>query len=143
MQVAWWKMVKKQDIIQTIGKRKMSLARAILRPGKGIVRINSRLLSTIMPEMARERIKEPLFLAPEIADKVNIKVIVRGGGWNSQAEAVRLAIARALIEHSSNPELKERFNIYDKYLLVADTRRTEPHKCYRSAARSQRQTSKR
>ena len=135
-------MVKK-EIVQTIGKRKMSLARATLKPGKGIVRINSKLISSVTPEIARERIKEPLFLVPEISEKVDIRVIVRGGGWHSQAEAVRLAVARALLKYSPSPELKERFNTYDKYLLVADTRRTEPQKCYRSAARRQRQTSKR
>jgi len=108
------------------GKRKQAIARATLTQGKGIVRVNNQLLQSYTPVIARHKIMEPLQLAPDVADKVNISVNIRGGGYNSQAEAARLAIARSLVEHSSR--LKERFLNYDRQLLVADIRRKETSK---------------
>jgi small subunit ribosomal protein S9 len=134
-------MVKK--IEKTSSKRKTSIARATVKPGKGVVRINSTNLDVYEPELARKSIKEALVLAGDLPKKVNIKVNVRGGGWQSQAEAVRLAIAKGLVEFSKDPKLKQTYLDYDRYLLVADVRRTEPQKPYRSAPRAKRQKSKR
>ena len=64
-------------------------------------------------------------IAEEIAGKVDISVNVHGGGWQSQAEASRLAIARALVEYSRGDKLKRAFLDYDRHLLVADTRFNE------------------
>ena len=130
-------MVKKS--IQTTGKRKMSLAKATLSPGTGVIRINKRLLSTITPSISRERIMEPLILSEDAATKVDIHVDVNGGGWQGQAEATRLAIARALVEF--NKKLKKTFLDYDRHLLVADVRRREQRKPNDSRARSARQKS--
>lgn len=127
----------------TVGKRKTSIARAVIRPGKGIVRINKLLLDVWGTKFAREKVKEPLYLAGDLAKKVDIEVNVKGGGFMSQAEAVRNAIAKALVEFSRSKTLRKTFLEYDRHLLVADVRRTEPHKPCRSSARRGKQTSKR
>jgi small subunit ribosomal protein S9 len=135
--------MKETKSIVTIGKRKTSIAKASIKEGKGIVRINSINLDVYTPEMSKQKIMEPLVLAGEIAKKYNINIRVSGGGFMSQAEAVRMAIARALVEITKDVKLKKRFLDYDRHLLVADVRRTEPQKPNRSAARAQKQTSKR
>ena len=72
--------------------------------------------------------REPLILAGDAANKVDIDVSVFGGGITSQAEAARLAIAKALVAFTKNDKLKEIFLGYDRNLLVADVRRKEPAK---------------
>lgn len=134
-------MINKSII--TNGKRKTSIARAVISKGSGVVRINSVLLNVYGNKIARLKIKEPLMLAGDLSSKVDIKVKVKGGGWQSQAEAVRLAISKALVEYSKKESLKKTFLEYDRHLLIADIRRTEPQKPYRSAARARRQKSKR
>ena len=115
-------------IVHIAGKRKASVARATLKEGSGIVRINKLLLDHYGNKISRMKILEPLTIAGEIAKKVNISVNVKGGGWQSQAEASRLAIAKALVEHTRGDKLKKTFLEYDRHLLVADTRRNEPCK---------------
>ena len=129
-------------VVHTSGKRKSSIARATLREGKGQIRINSQILSTYKPAFAKEKIMEPLSIAgDEIIKKLKIDVNVKGGGIISQAEAVRLAIARALIAHTQSKKLEKEFLSYDRHLLVADTRRKEPCKPNDSKARKKRQKS--
>ena len=108
------------------GKRKTSIARATLKEGKGRVRINGKLLDIIEPRLARMKMREPILLAGDAADKVDIKVNVIGGGIMSQADASRLAIAKSLVQH--NKKLEKVFLNYDRQLLVADVRRKETHK---------------
>lgn len=129
----------KQKAIQTSGKRKFSIARAVLRPGKGKITINDKLINSYTPELARQSIMEPLILAEGISNNVDIDVVVSGGGIQGQAEAVRLAIAKALVEFDK--KLKRVFLDYDRHLLVADIRRKESRKPNDSKARSARQTS--
>lgn len=129
-------------IVQTAGKRKTAIARATARHGKGVVRINARLLELCEPEFARMRLQEPLLLAGPKAAEVDIDVNVIGGGWSAQTEAARLAIARALIAFTGSKELKETFLDYDRHLLVADTRFKEARKFgTHSKARAKRQKS--
>ena len=124
------------------GKRKRSIARAVIRNGKGQVRINKMLLDVINPVFARDKIREPLLLAgDELVKKVKIDVDVKGGGWNSQAEAARLAISRALVYFLKNKELEKRFLQYDRQLIIADVRRKETRKPNDSKARKKRQKS--
>ena len=123
------------------GKRKRAIARATLNEGKGIVRINSKLLEHYEPELSKMRIMEPLMLAPEISKKVNISVSVHGGGFQSQTDAVRLAIARALLQFSKDKSLKQTFLEYDKHLVIADVRRAESSKPNDSKPRASRQKS--
>ena len=115
-------------IINTSGKRKAAIARATLMQGNGLVRVNSIPLDFIEPKMSRLKLREPLILAGDIANKVDIDVRVFGGGITSQAEASRLAIAKALVNFTKNDKLKEIFLNYDRNLLVADVRRKEPAK---------------
>lgn len=130
-------MVKK--VVQTIGKRKRSLAKATLSAGKGIIRINHQLLDTMQPEILRQRIMEPLLLSEDSWQKVDINISVAGGGVQGQTEAIRLAIARALVEF--NKKLKKPFLDYDRHLLIQDVRRREQRKPNDSKARSSRQKS--
>jgi small subunit ribosomal protein S9 len=117
-------LTKKKDVHIEIGKRKKAIARAIARPGTGIITINSKSLEVYEPEELKLMIKEPLILSGK--NDLDINVSVKGGGVFGQATAARQAIARSIIEFDKT--LKESFASYDKTLLVADSRRTEPHK---------------
>lgn len=129
-------------VIITTGKRKRAVARATLREGKGDVRVNGQSLSTFTPIMSRQRIQEPLILAGDLSSKIMIDVAVHGGGFSSQAEAARLAAARAILQYSKDKKLKENFLAYDRHLLVADVRRKESAKPNRhSQARAKTQKS--
>ena len=128
-------------IIHTSGKRKTATARATLSKGKGIIKINSVPLELFTPAFARERIREPLLLAGKIVKTVDIRINVNGGGRIAQSEAVRLAIAKGLVEFTEDEKLKSLFLTYDRHLLVADPRRTEKSKPNRSKPRSRRQKS--
>ncbi len=125
--------------IHTKGKRKSAIARATLHPGKGKVRINGQWLDHFSTEALRLRINEPLLLVGDLAKNVDIDVNVMGGGVNGQADAARLAIGRALVEH--DPKLKTVLEEYDRLLLVADVRRKETRKPNDSKARAARQKS--
>lgn len=114
--------------INTSGKRKRAIARATLKPGKGLVRINSIPIESVQPRMSRLKLEEPLILAGEAAGKVDIDIRVSGGGTTSQAEASRLAISKALLSFTKSDKLKEAFLNYDRNLLVADVRRKEAAK---------------
>jgi small subunit ribosomal protein S9 len=112
--------------IHISGKRKTAIARATLNEGSGKVRINKILLDVYEPKIARMKLREPLLIAGDVVQKVDIDVNVNGGGLVSQAEAARLAIARILAVYDK--KLEEPFLKYDRHLLVADVRRKETHK---------------
>ncbi len=128
-----------QKVIHTKGKRKQAIARATLHPGTGRVLINNIALEHYSNHLSRLRVQEPLLLAGEAAQGIDLAVNVCGGGVNGQADAARLAIARALVQH--NPQLKRTFDEYDRLLLVADVRRKEARKPNDSKARAARQKS--
>ena len=129
-------------IIITSGKRKTAIARAIFKPGKGRVYINNIPLELYPIEMARWKMMEPLLLAgKDVRSKIDIKVNVKGGGVMAQADAVRMAIARGLIEWTGSEELKKLFLEYDKTMLSGDPRQTEPKKFARYSARRRWQKS--
>jgi len=126
----------------TSGKRKTAKATAVLVEGTGIIKIN-KIPYTRLPQLRRLGIEEPLMIAREILKDVNvdIEVTTHGGGKEGQAEAARLAIARALVKYSKSDALKKAYAAYDKTLLVADVRRKEANKPGDSKARSRRQKS--
>ena len=129
-------------IITAAGKRKRAIARATIKPGKGIVKINNKILDFYEPKISRLKLREPLIIAGDLINKVNISLNVFGGGISSQADASRLAIAKGLVEYSKSDKLKEQFLNYDRNLLVADVRRKEPAKPNRHGqARAKRQKS--
>lgn len=128
-------------VVHTSGRRKSSIARAILKEGKGVVRVNGIMLDVFEPEIARLRIREPLLLAKDLADKADINIIVNGGGIMSGSDAARTAVARALVEFGGKGALREKFVKYDRTLLVSDVRSKEPCKPNDSKARAKRQKS--
>ncbi len=124
------------------GKRKRSIARATIFEGKGQVKINNQPYE-ILPMLQKLMIQEPLSIAKEKLGKLDFDILVRvkGGGKESQIEASRLAIARALVKATKSNELKKEFLLYDRNLLIADTRRKEPYKPGDSKARAKMQKS--
>jgi small subunit ribosomal protein S9 len=124
-------MVKKKEkpkVILTLGKRKDAVARAKVVAGSGKIKINCVPLEVWGNEFLRMRVTEPLMLAGDLAKKVDIDVNVRSGGTTGQTEAVRMAVARALVDFYKSKELRQKFISYDRNLLVFDPRRNEPHK---------------
>jgi len=121
------------------GRRKTSTARVFLRPGKGAISINHREFNEFFPtEALRTQIKQPL-LVTETADKFDILATVGGGGVSGQAGAVRLGIARALVEY--NTELRKRLK--KGAFLTRDARIKERKKYGLAGARKRFQFSKR
>ena len=121
------------------GRRKTSTARVFLRPGKGTITINRREFNEFFPtEALRTQIKQPLVLT-ETADKFDILATVGGGGVSGQAGAVRLGIARALVEY--NVELRKRLK--KGAFLTRDARIKERKKYGMAGARKRFQFSKR
>lgn len=116
-------------VIHVSGKRKKAIARATIKPGKGQIRINRKLVNLYQPKLARLKIMEPLLIAGnDVTNKIKIDVDVKGGGWLGQAEAARLAIARGLVQFTNSKVLERNFLDYDRQLLVADVRRRESRK---------------
>ncbi|MBI4738017.1 30S ribosomal protein S9 [Candidatus Woesearchaeota archaeon] len=132
--------MSKPKTVNTTGRRKRSIARAVLIQGKGMVRINGQSLDTIEPRLVRMKLREPLMLAGDVATKVHIDVNVNGGGIMSQADAARLAISRALAA-AGGEKIRQVLLNYDRAFLVADTRRKEQRKPNDSKARAKRQKS--
>ena len=132
-------MAKK--IVNTSGKRKTSIANATLKKGIGRVRINKKPVELYEPEIARWKIFEPLKLAGSHVDKIDIDVSVSGGGFMSQANAVRTSIARGLVEFTGDASLKVSFLDFDRNLLVNDSRIKETKKPLGRGARKKKQKS--
>jgi small subunit ribosomal protein S9 len=132
---------KKQTLFKA--KKKEATAQATIKQGKGVVRINTRNLNLIEPASLRALIQEPIILAGDAAQGVNISVNVHGSGPISQALAARGTIAKALVEYTGDEKLRKRYLEYDRMLLVDDPRRTEPKKPLGPKARRKKQHSKR
>jgi small subunit ribosomal protein S9 len=121
------------------GRRKTSSARVFLRPGKGNVTVNRREFEAFFPtEALRTQIKTPLVLT-QTAEQFDVVASVAGGGINGQAGAVRLGIARALVEY--NNELRKTLKKWG--LLTRDARAKERKKYGMAGARKRFQFSKR
>jgi small subunit ribosomal protein S9 len=132
-------MVKKEPkTIMTTGKRKDSKARAKIESGKGRVSINSVPLEIWGTAMSRMRVKEALVLAGDVAKKVDIYVTSIGGGVMGQADAIRMSIARSLVDFSKSLDLRKRYVEYDKSILAFDFRRNEPHHGHGASKRGSR-----
>lgn len=127
------------DVINTIGRRKTSVARLYLQSGKGAFKVNERTLEEYFPsEILRLIVQQPLELTKE-SGKYDLKINVDGGGIKGQAEAIRLAISRALceIDEDFRPVLKK------EGFLTRDPRMVERKKYGRAKARRRFQFSKR
>lgn len=128
-------------IVNTSGKRKTAIARATLRPGSGMVRINSVPLEVYPNEMVRMKISEPLLLVPNAIDEIDVAIDVNGGGIMGQAEAVRTALARGILKWHNDPQIKDIYLSYDRSLLVNDSRQKESKKPHGRGARKKFQKS--
>jgi len=136
--------VTKSKSVMVKSKRKTSVARASVKPGKGMIRVNGVDINAIPSAMFRNMALDPLNisgLAKEVWKKTDITINVRGGGTSSQTQAVRGAIAKGLVAFSGSEALKSEFMGYDRALLVDDPRRVEPKKFRGPKARARFQTS--
>jgi len=127
------------EVIKTIGRRKTAVSRAYLSSGKGEIKVNNRDFKEYFPsEVLQIIVKQPL-VTTEQNDNFNISINVFGGGLSGQAEAIRLSIARALVEldQESRPALKA------EGFLTRDSRMVERKKYGRRKARRAFQFSKR
>lgn len=129
-------------VTNTSGKKKTAIARATVSDGAGRVRVNSKPIELIEPELARLKMLEPFRIAgDEVRDAVDIDVTVTGGGFSGQADATRTAIARALVEFTNDMELRDAFLSFDRTLLVNDVRQSESKKWGGPGARARYQKS--
>ncbi len=128
-------------IINTSGKRKTAIARATVKAGKGVVRINSVPLPEYGTELVRMKISEPLILVPDAMNGVDVSIDVHGGGVMGQAEAVRTALARSILKWRNDPAIKDAYLAYDRTLLVNDSRQKESKKPHGRGARKKFQKS--
>tara|TARA_B100001113_G_scaffold80615_1_gene63537 strand:- start:302 stop:691 length:390 start_codon:yes stop_codon:yes gene_type:complete len=127
------------EIHYATGRRKTSSARVYLSKGKGDITVNSKPLNEYFGrQVAQMLVMQPLKLT-ELDEKVNIKVMVKGGGSFGQAGAIRHGISRALIEYDEElrPQLKK------AGLLTRDPRKVERKKPGLKKARKSSQFSKR
>jgi len=125
--------------IQTVGRRKRSVARVLLTPGKGEWKVNGRPMDDYFPRPTHQiRVVEPLKVTG-LDGTFDVTVRVRGGGLSGQSDAVRMGLARALVEHDEEhrPALRE------KGMLTRDPRQVERKKPGRPKARKRFQFSKR
>ncbi len=128
------------EVINTIGRRKSAVARLYLSKGKGKFVINNRDIEVYVPsQILRNKINEPFTRCELDNQEWDLKVNVSGGGITGQAEAIRLAIARALVEY--NAELRRMLKVDS--LLTRDPRMVERKKFGQKKARKKFQFSKR
>ena len=131
-----------KKIMVISGKRKTAIARAVVRPGVGRIRINRTPLEIYEPEIAREKLMEPLIQAgDEVWKQVDMDVKVSGGGYMGQAEAARMAIANALLKWTRSSHLRTVFVEYDRTMVAGDPRQKEPKKFGGPGARARDQKS--
>lgn len=134
-------MAAEVKIINTSGKRKTAVARAVVQEGSGKVRINKVPLEVMVPELARLRIMEPLVLIPDLVAKIDIDVSVAGGGVMGQAEASRTAITKGIVAYYNDENLEKALKVYDRSMLISDVRRKLPKNPLGRGARKKRQKS--
>ncbi|MAR44571.1 MAG: 30S ribosomal protein S9 [Gemmatimonadaceae bacterium] len=128
-----------ENHIQTVGRRKSSVARVLLRPGKGDWSVNGRSMQDYFPRPTHQiRVEEP-FKVAELEGAFDVVVRVNGGGLTGQSDAVRLGLARALVAHDE--ELRSAMR--EKGMLTRDSRQVERKKPGRPKARKRFQFSKR
>ena len=129
-------------VTNTSGKKKTAVARATVSDGEGRVRVNAQPVELVEPEMSRLKMLEPFRIAgDELRDGIDIDVRVEGGGISGQADAVRTAIARGIVQHTNDAELRDAFMSFDRSLLVNDVRQSEPKKWGGPGARARYQKS--
>jgi len=131
-----------KKVLVVSGKRKTAVARAIVKPGVGRVRINRTPIEIYEPEIAREKIMEPLLQAGgDVWKQVDIDIKTSGGGYMGQAEAARMAVTNALLKWTKSSHLRTVFTEYDRTMIVGDSRTKETKKFGGPGARAKEQKS--
>ncbi|KAI6189937.1 putative 40S ribosomal protein S16 [Aphelenchoides bicaudatus] len=135
--------------VQVYGRKKMAIAVAYAKEGRGLIKVNGRALEHLQPEILRIKLQEPMLIVG--ADKfagIDMRIKVKGGGCVSQIYAIRQAIAKALVayyqknvDEQNKKILKEMLASYDRNLLIADCRRKEAKKFGGPSARARYQKS--
>lgn len=127
------------EAINTIGRRKAAVARIYMNDGKGQITVNQKDFKEYFPQETLQYVVEQPIKIAEVEGKYDIKVNLDGGGFKGQAEALRLAIARALVK--IDPEYKPLLKSHG--LLTRDPRAVERKKPGQPKARKRFQFSKR
>ena len=127
------------EVVNTLGRRKTSIARIYLKEGTGKITVNDRDYKEYFPTLTLQYVVRQPFEICELIDKYDIKANLNGGGTSGQAEALRLAISRALCK--INPEFRP--SLKSKGLLRRDPRMVERKKPGQPKARKKFQFSKR
>lgn len=127
------------ETVNAVGRRKAAVARVIVKEGNGVITINKRPLEVYFPSSILQYIVKQPLTTLDVAEKYDIHVNLDGGGYKGQAEALRLAIARALVK--INPEDKHALRV--EGFMTRDPRVVERKKPGRPKARKRFQFSKR
>ncbi|HUN21346.1 MAG TPA: 30S ribosomal protein S9 [Muribaculaceae bacterium] len=127
------------ETVNAVGRRKAAIARVIVKEGNGTITINKRPLDVYFPSSILQYIVKQPMLTLDCVEKYDIKVNLDGGGYKGQAEALRLAIARALVK--INPEDKPALRAQG--FMTRDPRSVERKKPGQPKARKRFQFSKR
>jgi small subunit ribosomal protein S9 len=127
------------EIINTIGRRKTSIARVYVQPGKGVIRVNNRDLNDYFSSEILQTTVKQAMTSVKVDGNYDVTVNVEGGGVKGQAEAIRLGIARAMVKING----ETRSPLRKEGLLTRDSRMVERKKPGRRKARRKFQFSKR
>ena len=127
------------EVINTIGRRKSAVARIYMTDGKGNITINKKKFTDYFPLATLQSIVKQPLVTLDVLEKYDIKVNLYGGGFKGQAEALRLAISRALVEENAENKPALKVNGF----LTRDPREVERKKPGRPKARKRFQFSKR
>ena len=131
-----------KKVLVVSGKRKTAVARAVVKPGVGRIRVNRTPVEIFEPEIAREKIMEPLLQAGEdVWKQLDMDIKTLGGGYMGQAEAARMAVANALLKWTKSTHLRTVFTEYDRTMVAGDSRSKEPKKFGGPGARAKEQKS--
>ena len=139
----------KTQVVQCFGRKKNAVAVAVVKQGKGVLRVNGSPIELLEPQSLRVKVLEPiLLLGLKRFQSLDIRVRVRGGGYVAQIYAIRQALSKGVVAYyqkyvneTEKREIKELLLQYDRSLLVADPRRCEPKKYGGPGARARYQKS--
>ncbi|MCS3924640.1 30S ribosomal protein S9 [Methanosalsum natronophilum] len=128
-------------VVTSSGKNKRAIARATVTQGTGKIRVNKVPIEIFQPEFAKLKIMEPLILAKDAVSELDIDVDAKGGGIVGQANAIRTAISKGIVEWTNDTNIRDKFSDYDRNLLVSDSRQKETKKFGGPGARAKYQKS--
>ncbi|TLN00831.1 30S ribosomal protein S9 [bacterium] len=134
-------MSEKRKTLVVSGKRKAAIAKAVVKSGTGRVTFNNYPLNLVTPETVRIKMMEPLVIAGDKAKGMDIRIQAQGGGVMGQAEAARMAIARAILRWTKSAQIRRALRNQDRTMLAGDPRRSESKKFGGPGARRRKQKS--